>query len=568
MEKFCDKGPKAPQDPTKKRSYIYILLNQMIESIERGHDVFSSEIYLDSERLMNKIEVVGQVTDDTMKKLVTTCTGFKKLVHSIGITVSDASESYMVTCGLMTYGSKIRDDGSRFEIICPSDGSEHLLSLVDQEWGSDDAVIGQMYFRFPKPALTAEVSVRLFLHDGYTVPDLCVDPPVDWESEAYVEMVSKSCISTGNTLRVKKALLHSQRGEDVTIAFIGGSITQGAGAVPNQTECYAYKFYRWFQQRYCSDPTKCHYIKAGIGGTSSELGLVRYEKDIEQFGLIQPDIVFVEFAVNDNGDETEGVCHESLIATILKKKWNPAVIMVLSVFANDWNLQDRLIPIGKRYHVPMVSILDAVVPQFHPKNTADCVITKRQYFYDMFHPTNEGHTIMADCLKHLFVSIDRQETTATDINLEISPAIGREYIHMHYVDRAVSDKNVLINIGGFSQVDRDLQAVERDKGSKLIPQFINNWMYDKNSEGGDYNIDLNCHALFLIMKDSGNQDFGKVPIFVDGKYFKIIDPLLVGWTHCNAILVIPYKRILTHHVVSLHMVDTSKCFTILGWSWN
>lgn len=568
MKERYTKGPKAPHDPTKKRSYVYIMLDQMIESIDRGQDVFSSEIYLDSERLMNKIEVVGHVSDARIKKMVTTCAGFKKLVHSIGITLSDTGETYTVTCGLMTYGSKCRDDGSRFEIICPSDGSEHILSLADQKWGTDDAVIGQMYFLFPQPEMTAQVSVRLFLHDDYTVPDFCVDPPIDWTSKAYADMVSRSCMATGNTLRVKKALLKSQRGEDVTIAFLGGSITQGAGAVPNQTECYAYKFYRWFQQQFCSNPTQCHYIKAGIGGTSSELGLVRYEKDIELFGLVQPDIVFVEFAVNDLGDETEGVCHESLIATILQRTWHPAVVMLFSVFANDWNLQERLMPIGKRYQVPMVSILDAVVPQFHAKDPSLCVLTKRQYFYDMFHPTNDGHTIMADCLKHLFLVINGQKAPSTDMNLEIPPVMGREYCQMQYVDRSRMDPNISINMGGFSALDTDVQAVERDMESKLIPQFTHNWMYDTQYPGGDYFLSLSCHALFLIMKDTGDQSFGAIQIFVDGAYLKTIDPLLVGWTHCNAVLIIPYNPVVTHHVVTLHMVDPAKTFTILGWSWK
>ena len=65
---------------------------------------------------------------------------------------------------------------------------------------------------------------------------------------------------------------------------------------------------------------------------------------------------------------------------------------------NEWNLEDRLVPIGKNYDLPMVSVKAAVVPQFS-KNT---VVTKRQYFYDIFHPTNDGHRIMADCLIGLF----------------------------------------------------------------------------------------------------------------------------------------------------------------------
>lgn len=44
-----------------------------------------------------------------------------------------------------------------------------------------------------------------------------------------------------------------------------------------------------------------HFIKAGVGGTPSQLGMIRYERDILRDGRVEPDIVIVEFAVNDEG---------------------------------------------------------------------------------------------------------------------------------------------------------------------------------------------------------------------------------------------------------------------------
>ena len=96
----------------------------------------------------------------------------------------------------------------------------------------------------------------------------------------------------------------------------------------------------------------------------------------------KPDIVVVEFAVNDEGDETKGDCYESLVRKILKLDWNPAVVLLFSVFANDWNLQDRLSPVGRLYDLPMVSIKDTVVEQFTKKPNEGRVQTKNQFFYD------------------------------------------------------------------------------------------------------------------------------------------------------------------------------------------
>ena len=46
------------------------------------------------------------------------------------------------------------------------------------------------------------------------------------------EMLERSLYRIGNTERINKAIEKAQSGEEVTIAFIGGSITEGAGAAP------------------------------------------------------------------------------------------------------------------------------------------------------------------------------------------------------------------------------------------------------------------------------------------------------------------------------------------------
>ena len=80
----------------------------------------------------------------------------------------------------------------------------------------------------------------------------------------------------------------------------------------------------------------------------------------------------------------------------------PAVILLFSVFADDSNLQERMIPVGEYYNLPMVSIKNAVTEQFYKKDGKGRVLTKNQFFYDIYHPSNAGHKIMADCLLYLY----------------------------------------------------------------------------------------------------------------------------------------------------------------------
>jgi len=79
-----------------------------------------------------------------------------------------------------------------------------------------------------------------------------------------------------------------QAGKEVRIAYLGGSITAQAGWRP--------KTLKWFQEQYPN--ATISEINAAIGGTGSDLGVFRLEHDVLRY---KPDLLFVEFAVNDGG---------------------------------------------------------------------------------------------------------------------------------------------------------------------------------------------------------------------------------------------------------------------------
>ena len=84
-----------------------------------------------------------------------------------------------------------------------------------------------MYKRqeFPQSGLQARVSVRFYLQDGYTAPPVVEDEAVDTDSPAYSQMIERSLMQTGNMSRIAAAIHKAKQGEDVTLAYIGGSIT-------------------------------------------------------------------------------------------------------------------------------------------------------------------------------------------------------------------------------------------------------------------------------------------------------------------------------------------------------
>jgi len=554
----------------EKRKGFYIMLEAMIEASPRPDGTCMQEIYLEG-RLADQARNTGGIDDDRMLELLKSCEGFRQLVHSIGVSIhSEEEDISSVRFALENWGKTNKyTSGSRIEAVCPADGSETILKLSDFNLTAEDDVPGKFTFEFQRAGALATVNIIFYLNDGYDAPELKPDAPVAIESEAYRDMIRRSLLHAGNNYRLKKAIEKAKRGQDVTIAYIGGSITQGAGAKPIHSTCYAYQSYSLFKQLFGQNGGEhIHFVKAGVGGTPSELGMIRYERDVLKNGSVQPDIVIIEFAVNDADDETEGRCYESLALKALAADNKPAVILLFSVFMNDWNLQDRLSPVGLHYDLPMVSVKDAVVEQFYLSQEEGNLVTKRQYFYDTYHPTNIGHRIMGDCLALLFAETDQAASHTEDIDLRKPPVIGNDFIDIQLLDRVTNINAAHINEGGFSETDTELQMVEMDDQSHGTPQFPHNWMHTAESGNESFRMMITCKKLVIVYKDSGNTDFGTIDIWDNGQLIKQADARAIQWTHCHASILFNEQVAREHHI-EIRMTDghEQKKFTILGFGY-
>lgn len=561
-------GPSAPKDPVAKKSGFYIMRNKEISAGVQPDGKGIQFIYLNDGRLLSSAKIVGNITDSAMIDMLKTTEGFRKLVHSIGVTVVTEDKNQNIDFVLQMYGKQdTYSSGTQLRLTVQGNGMENIINLEDCKWSDDDNVPGQIRFEFPQAGELAKVDVKFYLQDGFVVPEPETEEPVDTRSMNYQKMIEGSLVQCGNNMRLKRAIEKAKRGEDVTLAFIGGSITQGAGATPIHTQCYAHKTYERFCQLFGRDNfDNIHFIKAGVGGTPSELGMIRYDRDVLRDGKVSPDIVVVEFAVNDAGDETNGECYDSLVRKILLSDNNPAVILLFSVFADDWNLQDRLAPVGKGYELPMVSIKDAVVEQFYRKPSEGKVLSKNQFFYDVYHPANIGHTIMADSIAYLFQEVDKQ-TLDTELDIQsIEPIIGGEFQGIQLLDRNCNSEKAIIDCGDFGNIDENLQGVEMDKNFMPTKQFPYNWMHIQGEK--PFTITIRCSALVMVYKDSGEKEVGCAKVLVNGKQVLVADPHLNGWNHCNAVILFR-KEELKEHQVEIHMMsgDEHKKFTILGFGY-
>ena len=218
-----------------------------------------------------------------------------------------------------------------------------------------------------------------------------------FEKDWYLQGLKDSVMSPGNNARLKKVIERAGTGEQITIATIGGSVTEGAGASVYR-DCWAARLCDRFGKTYgTGDGSNVALVNAGVGGTPSPFGYMRYRREVvdrvpaaDADGL--PDIVVIEFSVNDWQEPTGHRCYESMVKEILEAPNEPAVILLFAVFRNGFNLQGELKRIGERYGLMMVSIKDGFYGLIGKR------LKPEGFFSDEYHPTSLGHRVMADCL--------------------------------------------------------------------------------------------------------------------------------------------------------------------------
>ncbi len=371
---------------------------------------------------------------------------------------------------------------------------------------------------------------------------------IDW----YQQMLNTSILSTGTNGRLNQVIEKLANGEEVSIAMIGGSITEGAGAdIPANS--YGDLFVAGLKQTY-PDAT-IHYCNAGLGNTPSTLGLMRYERDVTNMVVAEPDLVIIEFAVNDWDEPTYGRAYESMVRNVLKQENDPAVLLLFSVFQSKWNMQDEYSPIGELYGLPMVSMWDAIAYAYEENQLNDDL-----YFADIYHPTNYGHQITADCLTELF------ERVATQDTVEIAPLsddfyYSPDFMNMHFVTSA-NHNGATIDAGSFSETDIALQNFSRTNS----PAFPNNWMHTAQSGDESFKAEFICKNIMLNYKISGSADFGFASIYVDGALVtELFGFEKGGWNSSITELILDEDEA-APHTLEIKMSEGWEdcCFTILG----
>ncbi|MCG3160649.1 MAG: hypothetical protein JMDDDDMK_01718 [Acidobacteria bacterium] len=186
-------------------------------------------------------------------------------------------------------------------------------------------------------------------------------------------------------------------GTPVTIAYLGGSITAGAGASNPEKSSYRALVTEWFRKNYPkSEITELNAAINSAGTSGSSLyGTLRARRDLIAY---KPDLVFVEFAVNDtNEDETATKkAIEGLLRQLLIVSQPPEVVMLYAANAKRNVRTEWHDAIAAHYQVPSLDLqnrLWAMIDAGRIKPADIWPIATRK---DSVNPSDTGHKLYAD----------------------------------------------------------------------------------------------------------------------------------------------------------------------------
>ena len=197
-------------------------------------------------------------------------------------------------------------------------------------------------------------------------------------------------------------------GEDVKIAFLGGSVTEQYK--------WSESVLRWMRQRFPEANITDYNI--GLSGTGTWVGVIRLDSDILS---LNPDLIFIEYGGNGGtSEQMEGIFRKIW-------KYNPYIdIVMVNTMHADWyqtykngNLPDnisRFEEIAEHYGVPSASFGYQVV-EYYDKDyltlSGEAVKDKILYAKDGIHPTADGGQLAGGAVVRSLIRMSEVGTEPT-----------------------------------------------------------------------------------------------------------------------------------------------------------
>lgn len=371
--------------------------------------------------------------------------------------------------------SKISPDGTK-SVITAELHNETAESVKYQVIGAlktaDDKVLDVVVGSSGTVAANqaCDISVEASINENAKLYDLYI-----WDGVGSMKPLAKKAELTPVSVRTYGYDNYADSSKNLTATFIGGSITQqGQYTTPLKSALST-----WLKENNSERKiTFTGEADNGIGGTGSSLGLYRLEKDVIS---AKPDIVFIEFAVNDAGDSNTAKTTEGMIRKLMKLDHQPMVIF-LDLTTSNYGSENSVAawePLMEAYGIGYVNIAPYIKEnEASETNPTGKYIWKSDNTYpnatvltgDGTHPGSEGGKIYSDYIMEQFK--ESPSSYFKKMNYVASPVTENEYRSATMVSwkEATFDENWDVATG-YGWAFDDQEAASRSTGASLTFEF-------------------------------------------------------------------------------------------------
>ncbi|MBQ6788994.1 MAG: SGNH/GDSL hydrolase family protein, partial [Clostridia bacterium] len=298
-----------------------------------------------------------------------------------------------------------------------------------------------------------------------------VDPAtydLDLPADVHAEMMEKSFVTMGNVSRLASVFARAEKGEKITSAYIGGSLTQAG--TPDKNGNWASGTSAWLERKF--PKAEIVHVNAGWGGTGSAFGAVRFASHVLAY---DPDIVFIEFSVNDSSDsDYHKQSMESLVRRALEFGDDTAVVIVLSSMDSKSDSYMKC----RQMHKDLAAYYGLPVIDFY--SGLHVGINKGLFDYgiisvDGIHLNTWGYQAELDMVEYMLDNICEKISTSSASELKI-PAIPEKL---------------------FAPGDRfmDLVTINPNMNANLITSLGSWKKWETAEEGEQYRVGYTCSGL-------------------------------------------------------------------------
>ncbi len=344
-----------------------------------------------------------------------------------------------------------------------------------------------------------------------------------WAAEAPVYRAVKA-----DEVRAREGVGHVmakiRAGEEITVAYLGGSITAMNGWRNKTTE--------WLKATYPTASFK--EVHAAIGGTGSDLGVFRLGRDVLAY---KPDLLFVEFATNDGGQAPEQIWRS--MEGIVRQTWkqDPLTDIVFTytittAFTNDYvngmcnRSASAMEMLADHYGIPSINfgirvaqllkenklimdakVIETAVPKESPdrdKQVREMIAADKRLLFanDGVHPREEGHELYKAAI--IAGLTQMKDLPATDHQAKLAKAF--------VADNWEAAKMIPLNA---KMLSGNWQALPKDDGKQKAfgDRMGQIWTADQPGSKLHFKFKGSVGKIYDLLGPDG----GQVTITVDGK---------------------------------------------------